>query len=454
MNGPFTDQGNTQKCRRNAEQKSTRYPKTHLYHWLERVHKPTSQAQARKAHNWAVFLQAHGERHCLSLGTPNKQAAAARAREIYTFLSANGWAATFTRYRRPLVEKKFDATLGEYLEAVRSTCSINSRTLADYAASLRRIITDIVHFDAGDKFDCRAGGRRAWLEKIHRVKLAKLTPQKIQEWKIAYLAKAAKDPLSQRAAKISVNSILARAKSLFAKKIISRVEQVVELPPVRPFSKVEFEPRQSVKYHSEIDLAALFNAAGTELAGPDLEAYKVFLLAITAGLRRKEIDLLEWSAFDWDQSTIQLRPTRHFSAKSLDSYGVIQIEPELMQVFRRFHIGRKGDFVIESIRAPETSVTATYVCYRCTEVFDRLCQWLRDHGVRTNKPLHTLRKEFGSDICRNHGIYAASRALRHAELNTTVSFYTDSRSRVAARMSHLLPPAEGKIIPIAASGDG
>jgi hypothetical protein len=31
--------------------------------------------------------------------------------------------------------------------------------------------------------------------------------------------------------------------------------------------------------------------------------------------------------------------------------------------------------------------------------------------VKGSKPLHTLRKEFGSEICAVHGIHAASRAL-------------------------------------------
>ena len=48
------------------------------------------------------------------------------------------------------------------------------------------------------------------------------------------------------------------------------------------------------------------------------------------------IDLLEWAAFGWEQSTIQLAPTQYFSGKTLDSYGVIQMEPLLMEVFGDF----------------------------------------------------------------------------------------------------------------------
>jgi hypothetical protein len=42
------------------------------------------------------------------------------------------------------------------------------------------------------------------------------------------------------------------------------------------------------------------------------------------------------------------------------------------------------------------------------ENFERLTAWLRKKGVKANKPLHALRKEFGSQICAVHGIHAAA----------------------------------------------
>ena len=54
--------------------------------------------------------------------------------------------------------------------------------------------------------------------------------------------------------------------------------------------------------------------------------------------------------------------------------------------------------------------------YRVQNVFDRVTAWLRKHGVTARKPLHELRKELGALITSEHGIYAASRVLRHADL--------------------------------------
>jgi hypothetical protein len=49
-------------------------------------------------------------------------------------------------------------------------------------------------------------------------------------------------------------------------------------------------------------------------------AFKVLLLGTMVGLRRREIDLLEWTGFRCDEGTIRIEATQHFSAKSEDSY--------------------------------------------------------------------------------------------------------------------------------------
>jgi len=95
-----------------------------------------------------------------------------------------------------------------------------------------------------------------------------------------------------------------------------------------------------------------------------------------------------------------------------------------------------GDFAIESDVAPRPG--AMYSHYRCQRLFEELSGWLRDHGVTGNKPLHTLRKEFGSQVCAKHGIYAASTALRHADIAITSQHYLDKKRRVTVGLGSLL----------------
>src|SRR4029077_12306253 len=113
--------------------------------------------------------------------------------------------------------------------------------------------------------------------------------------------------------------------------------------------------------------------------------------------------------------------------------------------FRGFRARATGNFVIESEIAPKPG--ATYSHYRCQRLFDSLGKWLRDHGVTGNKPLHTLRKEFGSQVCAKHGIYAASTALRHADIAITSQHYLDRRKRSTVGLGGLLKPSD-TVIPI------
>jgi integrase len=102
--------------------------------------------------------------------------------------------------------------------------------------------------------------------------------------------------------------------------------------------------------------------------------------------------------------------------------------------------------VIPSPLAPKAVLRGDY--YRCRAQFDYLSAWLRQQGVTEQKPLHTLRKEFGSLVNRAHGIHAASKALRHADINVTNNFYTDSRVRVTPGLGKLLAgkrAPEGKV---------
>jgi hypothetical protein len=121
----------------------------------------------------------------------------------------------------------------------------------------------------------------------------------------------------------------------------------------------------------------------------------------------------------------------------------VEIDSEVMELFRGYHASKTGDFVIES--AVPARPQGTYPHYRCQRDFDALGNWLRSHGVASNRPLHTLRKEYGSQICAKHGIYAASHALRHADIAITSQHYLDKRQRATVGLGALLVLPENVI---------
>jgi integrase len=415
------------------------FSKSDIRYWQRAIFRQsyTRNGQTFLTSAWAMKVAYEGRRSTFNLRTPNKAAAAAKARDIYLFLAANGWEAAFARYKKTKPIQPGTAepvTVGEFLDEVSRTAS-NQRTVESYAKAFRQIISQSFGLATStDKYDHCHGGQSKWLEKVHSIKLAEMTPSRVQEWKLSFLANAGTDPLELRRARISVNSLVRQARSLFANKRTRHLQ--LSLPNPLPFDGVDFEPRQSMKYRSEIDVVALIKAAKAELRDSLPEAYKVFLLAVGAGLRKKEIDLLEWRSFRWEENVIRIEATRYFHPKSEDSIADLPIDREVMALFRDYYDGAKGSFVIKSKRAPLPTKPQQY--YRCEPTFEQMNVWLRKHGVNGDKPLHTLRKEYGSLLTRSYGIHAASRALRHADLRTTSEHYSDSTARVTPGIGRLI----------------
>ena len=68
--------------------------------------------------------------------------------------------------------------------------------------------------------------------------------------------------------------------------------------------------------------------------------------------------------------------------------------------------------------------------YRCKTHINVLIGWLRKNGVRVTKPIHELRKEIGSIIASDEGIFAASHYLRHSDIRITSAIYADQRKPI------------------------
>src|SRR5260221_2446624 len=160
---PKQDITDASPCARSAQAPPPR-SKTELAFWKRRIFKPTyrrSDGNQVAAANFAVEISFHGRRIKWSLATPNREAAAARAKELFLFLQANGWEATLARYRpkEPPPPKATDITVAEFLSEVEALQRLSSRTFADYARTLRRIVSGIAGIPSSKrKFDRFSGG--------------------------------------------------------------------------------------------------------------------------------------------------------------------------------------------------------------------------------------------------------------------------------------------------------
>jgi integrase len=230
---------------------------------------------------------------------------------------------------------------------------------------------------------------------------------------------------------------------LFAKEILAHLD--VSLPEPLPFAGVKFEKRPCLKYHSDFDVRALVAAARAELAikSDKVELFKIFVLGAMCGLRRHEIDLLPWSAFRFDEALLRIEATEFFQPKSDESSAELPLEPELVSLFRGYHARARGRFVIES--AADPCPATSYLHYRCVQ---KSSGNSRAGCALSLRPLHALRKEFGSLINQTHGIHAASRALRHSSIGITAELYVDSRVRTTSGLGYLLAADSSNVLPI------
>lgn len=413
--------------------------KTHKDYWAPRLKKRSYIWKGKRIEiaDWHVRLFFSGREGWFNLETPNKAAAASKAGEIYTFLRANGWEATVAKFKaKSDTKSKSEVTVGNYLNAVKEAGLLRPRTFLNYQNCFRTIVAGAFNIkDSTSKFDYRSGGNQKWVDRIDGVRLEQLTADKIKSWQRRFISESGNSPVAIASTKRTSNSYIRCARSLFS----SRIRQIVkglELPASLPFDGVELSDSGSMKYMSKINVRALIASAKTELKNADPEVYKAFLLALFAGMRRGEIDLCEWGMFDWDCCVIKLEQTEWLRLKTEDSSGVISLDPEVMQELKSLMPVQVSSFVLDSSRQPRNDSARPY--YRCEPIFDRLNEWLRSKGITANKPLHEMRKEIGAQIATQHGIYAASRFLRHSDITTTARHYAEHKGLISVGLGKLL----------------
>jgi len=473
------DKGRTKNPEKNSKgivkQTSAGLGKTNPKYWELKVKKPTytSNGTKHEARHYSARIGYKGQQHTFPLGTGNKAAAGKEAAKIYLFLLANGWEATREEFS-PSYAPKSDkpVTVGEYIKEAEAAADVSANTLKGYTRAFRRIVSDIAGIDpvikvrrkrrvldgkTGKKVlkvvteskDVRhdyaadwrenGGDREAWLAKVDAVKLEKITPAKIQKWKQTFVKERGEgSPLKEKTARGTANSILRKGKALFSKSILNVTAETLNLPDPLPFEGVSLFKKKQLKklrYESKIDAKKLVSAAVEELPKLDEEAFKIFLLAIMAGLRKGEIDSLLWENVDFEKERISVELTDFGGAKSEDSEDWIHADAELIEILRGYRAKAKGEFVIESKREPRPE---REYYYRADKSFHTLYEWLKTKGVSDQKPLHTLRKEAGTLIYERFGIYAASRALRHSDIRITTQFYADQKERVSTGLGSLL----------------
>ena len=398
--------------------------------WSSRIFKGRNDDGVVSPH-YIMRVQFKGRRTTFTTGTGNKEAAAKIAAGIYNDILVMGWDTTLAKHRPtnepdPALPAPV-TSVGGWIAAARKVSEANASTFNCYSCSLRKIVGDILAVERSKKrFGPRKGGAGDYRAKIDATSLEVLTLPAVQKWRLEYV-KRAKTPAEERSRMTSCNSTISQARSLFAAKILKFLPDL-RLPDPIPFHEVEFFPRQSAKYFSRIDAKTLLQEAHRELSGSNSPAFLAMLLALSAGLRKGEIDSLQWHQVDFNRQLIRVESTDSASLKTADSRDEVAIDENTVAILRGFHAKKKGHFVIDG-DGGASGPKKWGQNYRAGVVFDSLTAWLRKHGVTARKPLHELRKELGALVTGEHGIYAASRVLRHSSVATTAAHYSDLKKK-------------------------
>ena len=424
----------------------SRLSKTHQDYWQSKLKKRFYEWNGQRVAvpHWQVRIAHLGRREWFNTGTPNRAAAAVQAKNIYLSLVSAGWETTVAKFKPDQLVARDCITVGEYLHAVKANSELRLTTFEIYARKFRTLLVGLFGVKSGkEKFDYVNGGRQKFLDRVHCIRLDRVTVQRVEHWKVQYLKAAErKNPLAYKRARTTVNSIIRGSKSLFAPEVWSKVK--VKLPRPLPLEGVSNVAIERSRYRSTINPQSLLVAAKNELAGAKgggatdrHQQFKILLLALGAGLRRDEIDTLSWKQLDWHRNVINIETTVHTAAKSSASEGEVDVDPGLLEILRGYMRPGGGEFVIQSANRPTHQNGASYH-YRCDRHFNGLIGWLRGKGVTAQNPLHTLRKEFGSQIASQAGIFAASLALRHADIQLTRDYYLDKKQPAFLDISKLM----------------
>ena len=309
--------------------------------------------------NWCVRFQHQGKRTCRSLGTADYRLATQRAKQLVATVRQNGWERA-TVLPTSQGSLAIPALLEQYHRSAVSR-GLRPRSITHAEADLRRVARE-------------TGARR----------LSDLTPAALQDW-----------IRDSRLKPITLRSALKNAGSVFARlSLQSMGMSEVQNPFARlVWPKVDHE---SFPAPTRAWITQLMQRGIRELSG---EARLAFVLALGAGLRWGEVASLTWE-------DIQGKRLRVGASKAKGRRA------------RVIPIGKRVRQILGPARAQGTVISTDPKA-----VHETLSTWLKAHGVLDAKPVHYLRKCYGSLAVADHGIFVASKLLGHSSISLTASTY-------------------------------
>jgi integrase len=340
----------------------------------------------RESPNWAMkFRDRTGRQVMKSLGTPNRVAALNRGKQIFRELQEQAWSVL-----KPKLPGAHRHKIEEVITLFRQFAAeqgIKDKTVREYVGNLK-ILT-----------------REAEVDSVERLR------ETIGAWKAS----------QEKRMSSTVASMIQQASGVFSKRALAYyAENGMQIDS--PFARLQRKQIQVAPFqgYERSAIAVLVDKARRELKPVDLPAYLGFVLCIGAGARQQEAAWARWRHMTpqgilWESSDAH-------ETKSGRS-RLVPVGPKLMGEILSFRPpGISGDEFVIQENAP-VAMRSKCPAVRAMPIFKRLAQWLRANGVKDQKPVHVLRKIFGSLVATQEGLFAARDLLGHSTVRVTEASY-------------------------------
>ena len=402
-----------------SKQAPRRFSKLTATYWRDKVFQAvfTRDGIKKKTVDYYVQIQHAGHRRRIPLRIADRDKAAQKAAAIYQAILTKGWDAALAELDPDRAAMRNAATVGDVVAAIMSA-GLRKRTAENYCNALRWFAARAVGIRASRKEFGPTGSRkfRARIEPLPLPRIGGALAQRILN---EHVAKAGNDELAARRARISAHSFLVNARAgINAAIATGRIDEAM----ARMFEGVRVKgDRKPPKYRSTFDAAKLLTAAKTELRDTNPDAWLTILLALGAGLRRGEIQNLRWQHVNTTGGFIDVAAGGSWRPKTDSSENIVHVDAGLLKELELY----RGEPTATVLRQPSRGV-------------EDAVTWLRRQGITASKPLHTLRKEFGSMVYAATDLLVAAKQLRHSTTKVTESFYVEPRKQYAPPIGQML----------------
>ena len=408
---------------------ATTFSKRDSRYWHQRIFKQT-QAGGQMDACWSMRLAIGGKRRQLSLDSGNKQTAAERAAAVYSMAKDSGWDAAVSAFgtrRKPTPPPPASATVGAIIKIIeeRGTHLRTSTKIRIYSAL--RVVASSAAGIAG--FDTRAtnAAKSARRNAIDRIDLATVTPDLIRRWQREFIS-GTDDDLQLACKKRSADGTVAAFSRAWTAALAPHYADAGLTMPPNPAKSVRLFRLKTPRYRSDVDAGALVRDAKDQLS---VDGYKTIILMLQFGLRRAEVDRLQWQHVDLVTGQLSVEGTEAGATKTGASARALDVSPGMIAVLAEWKEGAIGDYVVAPLAALRPK---RWSSYRADGAFEEVLRWLRGRGWDSVQPLHQLRKEFGSAVNQKFGLFAASSALGHTSIQLTASTYVGQKKAIHLEM--------------------